>query len=289
VTTGGSVPAVPPSIIDPIRQEFLALLPEHVDTHPLGCHNPRIPDEVIFDKLVLTLVSGMGYERVADRTCSATTIRRRRDEWIALGVAEELQLATLAAYHRMIGLNLDRLVADGCITKAPCGGECAGKSPVDRAKQGIKRSGVTEGAGIPLITDPAPANVCDHTLLPASLDQLPGLEKTLGPLPAHPRLSLDAGYDYRRVYEDLAGRGIIAQIASRGVATPIQTDGRWVVERTNAWMNNFGKLRRCTERHRDRVEFFIALASAIITVRSLIRQAWFGYRWDARPHSPRIR
>jgi hypothetical protein len=51
------------------------------------------------------------------------------------------------------------------------------------------------------------------------------------------------------VYEDLEARGITAQIAKRGEQTPIQTDGRWVVERTNSWMNNFGKLRRCTERH----------------------------------------
>jgi hypothetical protein len=54
-------------------------------------------------------------------------------------------------------------------------------------------------------------------------------------------------------------------------------------------MNNFGKLRRCTERHTGPIEFFIALASAIITVRSLIRRAWTHYRWETRPGTPRIR
>lgn len=63
---------VPASIIDPIREEFLRLLPVRPDSHPLGCHNPRIADAVVFDRLVLALVSGMGYERVADRACSAT-------------------------------------------------------------------------------------------------------------------------------------------------------------------------------------------------------------------------
>jgi transposase len=283
------VPVVPSCIIDPLRDQFLALLPVREDHHPLGCHNPRIPDAVVFDKLIEALVSGMGYERVADRTCSATTIRRRRDEWIALGLAEQLRVITLAAYDQMIGLQLDRLSADGCITKAPSGGECAGKSPVDRAKQGTKRSQLTDGYGIPLITDPAPANTRDHTLLPATLDQLTELETAIGPLPAHPSLSLDAGYDYSMVHEDLDARGITAQIAKRGEQTPIQTDGRWVVERTNSWMNNFGKLRRCTERHTGPIEFFIALASAIITVRSLIRRAWTHYRWETRPRTPRIR
>jgi transposase len=280
---------IPSSILDPLRGEFLALLPEHHDDHPWGCHNPRIPDAIVFDKLVLVLVSGLGYERVADATCSATTIRRRRDEWIAAGVGEAVRLAALAAYEFMIGLDVDHLSADGCQTKAPSGGECAGKSPVDRAKQGLKRSELTDGYGIPLVTDPAPANIRDHTLLPETLDHFDDLAKTLGPLPEHPVLSLDAGYDYRCVHEDLATRGITARIAKRGEKTPIQADGRWVVERTNSWMNNFGKLRRCTERRRVCVEFYIALAAAVITIRSLIRRAWILYRWDTRPHSPRIR
>jgi hypothetical protein len=59
-------------------------------------------------------------------------------------VAEQLRLAVLAAYDRMHGLQLEHLAVDGCITKAPCGGESAGPSPVDRRKQGLKRSVLTE-------------------------------------------------------------------------------------------------------------------------------------------------
>lgn len=283
------MPAVPSCILAPIRDQFLALLPVREDQHPLGCHNPRISDALVFDRLVQVLVFGCGYERAADKHCSATTLRRRRDEWIAAGVMETLRVIALAAYDRMIGLELDRLSADGCITKAPSGGECAGKSPVDRAKLGLKRSQLTEGAGIPLVTEPAPANTRDHTLLPATLDRFTALESTLGPLPPHPRLALDAGYDYRMVHDDLAARRIDARIAARGAKTPIQTGGRWVVERTNSWMNNFGKLLRCTERRRVAIEFFLALAAAIITVRCLIRRSWPLYRWNTRPRSTRIR
>ncbi len=50
-------------------------------------------------------MSGMGYERVADATCSPTTLRRRRDEWTAAGAGEvALHLAALSAYDPMIGL-----------------------------------------------------------------------------------------------------------------------------------------------------------------------------------------
>ena len=49
------------------------------------------------DKLIQVLVFGCGYRRIADPTCSATTLRRRRDEWSNAGVAERLRLAVLAA------------------------------------------------------------------------------------------------------------------------------------------------------------------------------------------------
>jgi len=78
---------------------------------------------------------------------SATTLRRRRDEWISAGVMEMLQGLVLEAYDRIIGLELSDVAVDGCITKAPCGGERAGKSPVDRGKQGTKRSTVVDASG----------------------------------------------------------------------------------------------------------------------------------------------
>lgn len=65
------MPAVPSCILDPIRDQFLALLPTREERHFWGCHNPRIADAVVFDRLVQVLVFGCGYERVADGHCSA--------------------------------------------------------------------------------------------------------------------------------------------------------------------------------------------------------------------------
>jgi hypothetical protein len=103
------VPALPSWRITPLRDQFCALLPErgpyHPD-HPLGCHRRRVADWVIFDKLVQVLVLGCGYRKIADATCSATTIRDRRDQWITLGVFARLELLVLATYDRMVGLEL---------------------------------------------------------------------------------------------------------------------------------------------------------------------------------------
>jgi hypothetical protein len=62
---------------------------------------------------------------------------------------------------RLLGLEVEHLSVDDCITKAPCGGQVAGPSPVDRRKQGLKRSVATETSGIPLAAVPAPANQRD--------------------------------------------------------------------------------------------------------------------------------
>jgi transposase len=279
------VPAVPSCILDPLCEEFLALLPERVDEHPLGCHRQRIDDAVVFGKLVQALVFGAGYERLADASCSATTMRRRRDEWIRLGVWERLKLACLDAYDKAVGLDLADLAVDGCMTKAPCGGDCAGRSPVDRAKGGMKRSQLTDGAGVPIATVSAPANTVDHALLAQTLDAL----KDFQPLPEHVIVHMDAGYDYRPCREALEERGLDGEIAHRGTPAPIQVGRRWVVERTNSWLNDFGRLRRCTERRKDCLDAYLALAAAIVTIRALLRAAWYRYRWDTRPRSPRFR
>jgi transposase len=164
------VPALPPYIIEPIWQQFCALLPERETNHPLGCHRSRIPDHVVFEKLVQVLVFGCAYRRIADEGCSATTLRERRDEWIEAGVIDALRAIVLEAYDRYIGLELSEVAVDCCITKTPCGGQKAGRSPVDRGKRGTKRSVALDAKGIPIGSVTAPANRHDSPLLIPTLE-----------------------------------------------------------------------------------------------------------------------
>jgi transposase len=146
------VPALPSWLTDPLWDQFAALLPAretYVSTHPWGCHRRRIADRIVFDTLLQVLRFGCSYQGIADSTCSATTIRARRDEWIRLGIFAQLKQIALDAYDRIVELLLDDIAVDGCITKAPGGGEVAGPSPVDRRKQGMKRSLLVDGGGIP--------------------------------------------------------------------------------------------------------------------------------------------
>jgi hypothetical protein len=113
------VPAIQSYFIEPIsRSSFCALLPEREVNHSLGCHRSRVPDQVVFERLLQVLVFGCAYWRIADESCSDTTLRRRRDEWIALGMMDALRELVLEAYDRIIGLELADVAVDGCITKA---------------------------------------------------------------------------------------------------------------------------------------------------------------------------
>jgi hypothetical protein len=168
------VPLLPASLIEPLWVEFAALIgsderPEFALDHPWGCHRRRIPDRVVFDHLIGAFVHGSGYERLATSGCSDRTMRRRRDEWADAGHGPALLRICLTAYDQVIGLDLDELAVDGCITKAPCGGEVAGRSPVDRGKQGTKRSVATDGQGIPLHLVAARANDHNSPLLEPTL------------------------------------------------------------------------------------------------------------------------
>jgi hypothetical protein len=205
---------------------------------------PAGPDRVVFEKLVQILVFGCAYERIADGSCSESTLRRRRDEWIELGVMERLREISLDAYDRLIGLELADLAVDGCITKAPCGGEKAGRSPVDRGKGGIKRSAMVDAKGIPLGTITAPANTHDSPLLEATLDAL----EPLGELPDRARVHMDCAYDSATTHRELAARWLVGEISEKGKPAPLKAGMRWVVERTNSWSNAHKKLVWCTER-----------------------------------------
>ena len=83
------MPAIPSWLLEPLWDQFAALLPDrpvYDPAHPLGCHKPRIADRIIFEKLIQVLRFGCSYASIADCTCGATTIRERRDEWIKAGI-----------------------------------------------------------------------------------------------------------------------------------------------------------------------------------------------------------
>ena len=121
---------------DWLWQRIEPLLPER-PAHPLGCHNPRVPDRDAMDAILLVLRTGMQWNALnATGICSSSSAHRRFQEWERAGVFRELWRQGLLAYDERVGIEWDWQAMDGAMTKAPLGGAHTGPNPTDRAKRG---------------------------------------------------------------------------------------------------------------------------------------------------------
>src|SRR5687767_12190403 len=167
--------ALEPEVVDAVWAAVEPLLSTPERSHPLGCHRPRVPDRVCFRGILIRLVTGASWvdiEAILEHRVSDTTLRARRDEWIAAGVFDQLRTQAEAAYDRIIGLDLTEVAIDGSLHKAPYGGEGTGPNPTDRAKCGWKWSIGVDRHGIPLGWSIDGANRNDVRMLAPTIDAI---------------------------------------------------------------------------------------------------------------------
>ena len=263
--------ALDPEVVDAVFQAVEALIPTRDVTHPLGCHRQRISDRLCLEGMLIRLVTGCSWqdtERLLRHEVSDTTLRTRRDEWVAAGVFDRLVDEAIAGYDRIVELNLTEVSIDGSQAKARCGGEGTGRNPTDRGKTGWKWSIAVDAHGIPVGWAVDAANRHDSKLVEPTLAAIcdRGLHHDIE------TVHLDKGYDYRFVDELITNVGIddanIVRKKKRGepeTRRPYRIEIRWVVERTNSWFEAFGQLRRNTDRrisHRA-AQFALAIVTLI--------------------------
>jgi putative transposase len=88
--------------------------------HPLGCHNPRVPDRDAMDAILLVLRTGMQWNALnATGICSSSSAHRRFQEWARAGVFEGFWRQGLSAYEELRGIEWEWLSCDGLMGKAP--------------------------------------------------------------------------------------------------------------------------------------------------------------------------
>lgn len=266
-------------VVEAVWAAVLARLPAHpypARSHPLGCHRRRVSNRRCFDGVLLRLVTGCSWHTAARLSgVSATTLRRRVEEWTAAGVFSAVEAEAIAAYDRIVGLDLSEVAVDGSVHKAPFGGEATGPNPTDRGKQGWKWSIACDRWGIPLGAATGGANRHDLTLLEPTLTAV--ADRAL--VDDIATLHLDRGYDNETARNICASFGlrdtvIAAKRRSRSQRhTEPSNSGlglRWAVERTNSWLSNFGQLRRTTDRCLRHRQAHLNLAiTLIITVKLL--------------------
>lgn len=269
--------------IEAVWTAVVARLPAHPypdPAHPLGCHRRRASDRACFEGIVWRLVTGCSWSTAARKSpVGATTLRRRADEWAATGVFAAVQREALAAYDRLVGLDLSEVAVDGSIHKAPAGGEATGPNPTDRGKLGWKWSIACDRWGIPIGAAIAGANRHDLTLLEPTLATV--ADRALADDIA--TLHLDRGYDTTTARDVCAAFGITDTVIAAKRPSRQHPPGnaglglRWAVERTNSWLSNFGQLRRNTDRRAHHRQAHLNLAATLIITVKLIDWA---HRWS---------
>jgi len=152
-------------------------------------------------------------------------------------------------------------------------GKKTGHNPTDRSKQGVKRSLLTEGHGVPIGLAIDGANRHDMKLVRSTLESLVGQRPT--PDDDHPQgLCLDKGYDYDEVRDILVEFGFTAHIRGRGEEAQMlvreagKRARRWVVERSHSWMNRFRRLLVRWEKKADNYLAFLHFACGLIAFRA---------------------
>ena len=148
-----------------------------------------------------------------------------------------------------------------------------GANPTDRGKRGVKRSLLTEAAGVPVALAVDGANRHDMKLVRVTVDSV--AVSRPAPSPEQPQgMCLDKGYDYAEVRRTLEEFGFTAHIRSRGEeAQAIKREAgfkarRWVVERTHSWLNRFRRILVRWDKSPDNYIAFLHFACALITLRA---------------------
>lgn len=221
----------------------------------------------MFAAIFYILTTGVQWKAVPRCLGAASTVHDRFQQWVRAGVFEALWATGLMEFDASVGLDFTWQSIDGCMTKAPLGGEATGRNPTDRGKLGTKRHLLTDGHGLPIGLVVTGANRHDKTQLEAVLDA-----RVAVTFEGEQHLCADKGYDYRDTRLEVRDSGYTAHILARGeekvaLSVPGYRARRWVVEAAHSWLNRFRRLLVRWEKKVDNYIGMLHVACAVIVWR----------------------
>src|SRR6516165_10971229 len=138
------------SIPDDLWPAIAELIPRRHNTHPFGGGKPPTPDRVCMEAILFVLRTGCQWKALkATRFCPGSTAHDRFQRWVKEGVFQAIWEAGLMAYDDWKGIDWSWLSMDGCMTKAPLGGEKDRQEPHRPRQEGRQAQPANRGRGHP--------------------------------------------------------------------------------------------------------------------------------------------
>lgn len=177
---------------DGLWERIEPLINELDPPKPTG--RPRQDARRILDGIIFRLRTGCQWNHIPRVYGDDSTIHRTFQRWQRLGLFERIWATLVEECDELGMVNWEWQAADTALGKARFGGDKIGPNPTDRAKNGTKRSILTEGGGGPLAAIVAPANAHDTTLLEQTIEAI--VVERPQPTAEQPQhLCLDKAYD----------------------------------------------------------------------------------------------
>jgi len=255
--------------------EIIRILLDEYDP-PASTGRPRDDRRPILNAIIHRFRSGCQWNHLPGKFGDDSKIHRVFQHWVKLEIFEKIWAQLLTECDELGQVEWEWQSADGWLGKARLGGDKIGPNPTDRAKNGTKKSLLTDGAGGPLSLVIAAANVNDHKLLEETLSSI--VVERPRPERAKPQhLCLDKGYDNsasRQIVKDQKYKDHIRRIGEEKLDQQGEKKHparRYVVERTLAWLS---KCRGLLIRYEKKSENYLAqlqFACALLWYRRLLR------------------
>ena len=257
---------------DDLWERIEALIEEYDPPKPIG--RKREDARKILNGIIYRFRTGCQWNHLPEKYGDDSTVHRTFQRWVEINLFEMLWTLLVAECVELALVDWQWQAADGWLGKARSGGDEIGPNPTDRAKNGTKKSLLTDAAGGPLSIVIAPANVNDHRLLEETIEAIV-VERPKPTLKKKQNLCLDKGYDNQPSREVVKKHGYQDHIRRIGEEKLDQKGEkkhparRYVVERTISWLS---KCRGLLVRYERKSENYLAqlqFACALLWYRRL--------------------
>lgn len=161
---------------------------------PKEIGRPRVNSRNVVDAIIFRIRTGCQWNHIPHVYGDDATIHRSFQRWVDLGLFPHIWALLIEECDELGLVNWEWQAADGSMGKARLGGDEIGPNPTDRAKNGSKKSILTDRQGGPLSIMIAAANVHDTKLLEKTIESII-VQRPIPTIEKPQNLCLDKGYD----------------------------------------------------------------------------------------------